>query len=463
MTAIYFLVYRLLLHKETFFRLNRWFFLIGVISSFALPLLPVPQSWTIKLHLAEAAKPPATDPGVFGPVYTAVRRPVSAEVTLPASTAVTRPPKVQHRVAVKRHHEDPVPATAAPSPASAMTAAATPSPASAMAATTASSPASATTAASPTSAAPTAPSVDAAASAPAPRITLASVLQWLYYAYICGVLIFGVNLLLQFIVLWYQVRRNPIVKDGIFRIVRTRGNRAPCSFGKYIFINPDLYDEETYEQILHHEKIHVQQVHSLDIMLGEVCMVIQWFNPFAWYYRKALEDNLEFLTEASVISNPRFNASRYQISLLRVSAPHLPLSITSNYNQSLLKKRIVMMHVPPSSKKTTWKYAILLPLLLGMACFFNHSVRALAAEVTPPSTPLTVGHLNTEAFAQCAGYRPAGHHPNLFTNPVTGPFDRPQHQPQYRFQYQPQPKPHPKPKPKPRLEYSIRPFQFQCE
>jgi hypothetical protein len=181
-TAVYFLVYRLLLHKETFFRLNRWFFLIGVISSFALPLLPVPKSWTIELHQAEVIKPPATDPGLFGPV----------------STAVTLPPKVQNPVARKRHHEAPVlamaPATAALAPLTTAT-----------------------------------PTATTATPTPAtPRITLASVLQWLYYAYICGVLIFGVNLLLQIIVLWYQVRRNPIVKDGIFRIVRTRGNREHC-------------------------------------------------------------------------------------------------------------------------------------------------------------------------------------------------------------------------------------------
>src|ERR1700742_3052381 len=46
-TAVYFLFYRLLLHKETFFRLNRWFFLGGLICFFALPLLPVPASWSV--------------------------------------------------------------------------------------------------------------------------------------------------------------------------------------------------------------------------------------------------------------------------------------------------------------------------------------------------------------------------------------------------------------------------------
>jgi hypothetical protein len=188
---------------------------------------------------------------------------------------------------------------------------------------------------------------------------------------LCGALIFGAILLMQLAVIIYQVRKNPVTRDGLFRIVQTSGNRAPCSFGRYIFINPSLYDEDTFRLILSHEKIHIQQGHSLDILLAELALVVQWFNPFAWYYRKALEDNLEFLTDAAIIHDPRTSLSQYQISLLRVSAPHLPLSITSNYNQSLLKKRMVMMKIQKSSVRTTWKYLFLLPLLTGMVCIFN--------------------------------------------------------------------------------------------
>jgi hypothetical protein len=48
------------------------------------------------------------------------------------------------------------------------------------------------------------------------------------------------------------------------------GDKAPCSFGNNIFINPEKYEWETYNQILLHEKIHISQNHTLDIIIAEL-------------------------------------------------------------------------------------------------------------------------------------------------------------------------------------------------
>ncbi len=139
------------------------------------------------------------------------------------------------------------------------------------------------------------------------------------------------------------------MKDGKFRIVELTGDKAPCSFGNNIFINPEKYDWETYSQILLHEMVHIQQRHSFDILLAELVLVLQWFNPFAWFYRTEVESNLEFLTDDAVLEHKEVERSSYQMSLLKVSAPHLSLGITTNYNQSLLKKRILMMNAKKSN------------------------------------------------------------------------------------------------------------------
>ena len=207
-------------------------------------------------------------------------------------------------------------------------------------------------------------------------------LQGLLYCYLFGVVLFGARFLLQLAVLLYQSYSRPVILDGRFRIVEISGNRAPCSFGNTIFINPEKYDWETYNQILIHEKIHVSGRHTLDILLAEVALVIQWFNPFAWLYRREVENNLEFLTDANVLLDQTIERSAYQLSLLRVSAPHLPFSITNNYNQSLLKRRIVMMNSQRSSLSTVWKYFFLLPLLIGLMCVLNKPVVALGAATT---------------------------------------------------------------------------------
>ena len=40
--------YKLLLHKETFYRLNRFVLLACLVLSFSLPMLQVPRQWSLR-------------------------------------------------------------------------------------------------------------------------------------------------------------------------------------------------------------------------------------------------------------------------------------------------------------------------------------------------------------------------------------------------------------------------------
>ena len=170
------------------------------------------------------------------------------------------------------------------------------------------------------------------------------------------------NFLIQLALIFFQKATNPTLQDGRFTIVEINQDKAPFSFGNSIFINPTMYDWATYNQILDHEKIHIEQRHTLDIIIAELVVIVQWFNPFAWLYRKAVENNLEYLTDFNML-NKGTEPTVYQLNLLRVSVPQLPLNLTTNYNQSFLKKRIAMMNVKKSSASSSWKYLLLFPLL----------------------------------------------------------------------------------------------------
>ena len=254
------------------------------------------------------------------------------------------------------------------------------------------------------------PSVAATSATPATPIILL-ILHGLFYCYLFGVILLAGNFLLQIAVLWYRSKAHPAIQDGRFRIVEITGNRAPCSFGNNIFINPELYDPETYQQILIHEKIHVSGRHTLDILLAEIAVVLQWFNPFIWLYRREVENNLEFLTDQSVLLHRSVERSAYQLSLLRVTAPHLPFSITNNYNQSLLKKRIVMMNSQRSSRHTVWKYFFLLPVLTILVCALNKPAAfgqtAAPASPAKPAAPATAHKTNTATALPDTTGRPA--------------------------------------------------------
>jgi hypothetical protein len=293
------LFYKVLLQKETFYRLNRVILVFCLALSFILPLISIPHQWALR----DSPKPVE----------------VNAPTEINYSDAATI---VQNKEAIKQQ----------PVKVATVTKSTT---------------------------------VQAVSFIPV-------AIKWAFYLYWIGVAAFGLNLLIQLIVLLYRAYTKPVVKDGKFRIIELDGDKAPCSFGNNIFINPGKYDWETYNQILLHEKVHIEQRHSLDIFIAELVLVLQWFNPFAWLYRTEVENNLEFLTDDAVLGHKEVERSSYQMSLLKVSAPHLSLGITTNYNQSLLKKRIVMMNAKKSNLNTMWKYFFLVPLMGILVCALNN-------------------------------------------------------------------------------------------
>ena len=426
-TTICFLFYKLLLQKETFYRLNRWILMGCLAVSFGLPLLSVPRefSWRDKWteltsrqdeqRVASRTEKPGTSgegiskvkagseyaPAVASPA-TVSADPQSAAADLKSTANTAHKPG--HGAQSRKGHPRYEPSSTGQADLSktipmqgadgAMTEGEKTADAGITAAAQRQAPATASSE----------KDVNVAGTPSTPIFSAANlflVLTWLFYAYVFGVLIFGGSFLMQIAVLLYQSYSRPVIRDGRFRIVEIRGNRAPCSFGNTIFINPENYDWETYNQILIHEKIHVSGRHTLDILLAEIAVVLQWFNPFVWWYRREVENNLEFLTDASVLRHRDVERSAYQLSLLRVSAPHLPFSITNNYNQSLLKRRIVMMNSKRSSLHTVWKYFFLLPVLSVLVCALNKPA-AFAATVRSsasgtPGTPGTPGNPEGQA------------------------------------------------------------------
>jgi len=387
-TTICFLFYKLLLQRETFYHLNRWILMGCLAVSFALPLLPVPRefSWRDKWEEQTAQDRPVAQantpdtrvlPKTTDDQSSAVNAiPTDEFVTIAGhKTAHSRMGRVSHNGKSESRKPGSIQSqeTVAISAVSA-------------ALLQDAGPAHGRTIADAGKTMPARRAGDKLEEkAGAPASLLFLVIQWVFYCYLFGLLLFGGSFLLQIAVLLYQSYSRPVIRDGRFRIVEIRGNRAPCSFGNTIFINPENYDWETYNQILIHEKVHVSGRHTLDILLAEIAVVLQWFNPFVWLYRREVENNLEFLTDASVLSHREVERSAYQLSLLRVSAPHLPFSITNNYNQSLLKRRIVMMNSKRSSVHTVWKYFFLLPILTVLVCALNKPAVFAATEKSAQS------------------------------------------------------------------------------
>ncbi len=212
-------------------------------------------------------------------------------------------------------------------------------------------------------------------------------LFWLSLVYVFGFLVLSLRLLGQLLTMFQRIRKeNERVVDGNTIIMNTQGPSGPCSFFNHIFIDPNKYDLDTYEQVLEHEKVHVQKRHSLDLLLAELAIVVLWFNPFAWYYRKEVEKNIEYQTDDFLLQANLVEAEKYQISLLEIAIQQKPLTLVSSYNQSLIKKRIVMMNTKKSNRNNYFKYAFIAPILFGAVLFLNQPFLVNAQESATPYT-----------------------------------------------------------------------------
>ncbi len=340
-----YLFYKFLLERETFFHINRWVLAACIVMAFSLPRLTIPEQWSL------------WNGGSFGQAVLQSGSPQSGGPQINAST---------HQQINTFQAGSPTVGAAADEPQADI------NPAVSTPRIIDSSNPRFLDSSNP-------PILDSSNTKP---LTKFSVAQILTYIYLTGVVIFGLNFLLQLGILLYLRFSRPGIRDGRFRIVELTEDKAPYSFWNNIFINPARYEWETFNQILRHEKIHIAQRHTLDILLAELLVIVQWFNPFAWYYRKAVENNLEFLTDKTMLASGADKQS-YQLNLLKVCVPQLPLNLTTNYNQSILKRRIVMMNSKKSSVSSAWKYLFLLPLL-GLSIFTLNAVKSTAQNLHTP-------------------------------------------------------------------------------
>lgn len=201
----------------------------------------------------------------------------------------------------------------------------------------------------------------------------------LFYA---GVLLMALRLLVQFISL-YRMHKNssPDHLDD-YKVRILNDEVSPFSFWQTIYINPRLHKKQDLNNILEHERVHVEEWHTLDIILAEICVVFYWFNPGVWLMKKAVRENIEFITDAKILKKG-IDKKAYQYSLLDVGTLQPSVAIVNNFNLSDLKKRIKMMNAKRSSKVNLTRYLFVLPVLLCVTLAFTIDKKNVKKSLAP--------------------------------------------------------------------------------
>lgn len=211
--------------------------------------------------------------------------------------------------------------------------------------------------------------------------------------FITGILLLAAKMVIQYLSLRRIQSKARLVSngDGDIRLYHLDESIAPFSFNNNIYCNSNMYSQQELEEVIRHEMVHVQQKHTVDVLLAETLCILNWYNPFAWMIKYAIKENLEFIADDNVLQHG-INRQQYQYLLLKVTGNIPQVSFTNNLNFSSLKKRIAMMNRSKTSKLHLFKFMFIVPLAGLLLVSFRQGAQAknieqpLQKEVTSDET-----------------------------------------------------------------------------
>ena len=172
----------------------------------------------------------------------------------------------------------------------------------------------------------------------------------------------------------------PSRKERVTLIVHNR-DIAPFSWMGYIVISRKNL-EENGREILIHELAHIHNRHSWDLLVADVCIFFQWFNPASWLLKQELQNIHEFEADETVIKEG-VDAKQYQLLLIKKAVGTRLYSMANSFNHSKLKKRITMMLKEKSSPWARLKYLYVLPVAaIAVTAFARPEVSNKVEEIS---------------------------------------------------------------------------------
>ena len=185
-----------------------------------------------------------------------------------------------------------------------------------------------------------------------------SVWQVIGGIYLIGVVVMTLLFLIKLGRLVVLIIRSPKRKMNGCTAVFTGREQGSFSFFRYaIFPN-----ENVEPDIMRHEMSHIGHHHSWDILFAEVMMILQWFNPFIYLYKKELQSLHEYQADRDVVATG-VDKKNYMMLILQQCTAVDFSGMSNNFSLILTKKRIKMITRNEKAKGLWWRLLATLPVL----------------------------------------------------------------------------------------------------
>ena len=167
--------------------------------------------------------------------------------------------------------------------------------------------------------------------------------------------------------------------DMCVRVLGEPDGNLPFSFLRSVFVNPEVFTESELQQVLRHERTHIRQRHTWDLLFTEAVRVLQWFNPFIYLYASELSGVHEYLADEAVLSCGTSRRDYLELLYKQLCVGKFVL-VGNSFRHLLTKKRIQMMNQPVKRRVSAWWLLALVPIIAGLLLVNCHPKTEMVAE-----------------------------------------------------------------------------------
>lgn len=186
--------------------------------------------------------------------------------------------------------------------------------------------------------------------------------------YFTGAAVVLAGMIMSILSLYFiKGRKYPIGRKGKVLLIITEGDMAPVSWFRRVYMSRNDFSENR-RHILMHELEHVRLHHSPEMLASGLLVALQWFNPFAWMFRRELSAVHEYEVDRSMIEK-NIDVIQY-VQLMLQKATGLKFTMMNGFHHSVLKDRITMITKKKSSGRAVWYALYIIPFVCSATVAF---------------------------------------------------------------------------------------------
>ena len=191
--------------------------------------------------------------------------------------------------------------------------------------------------------------------------------EWILWVYAAGMAVMLLLTIITYIRIVCVISRGKKETCGNYTLVVTDNTAiVPFSWWRYIVIPKADFDKNA-DVIVLHEKYHLNHNHWLDLVISQIVIIVNWFNPAAWLLMEELKSVHEFQADSAVIASGA-DARNYQMLLVAKAMGSRFPTLANSFSPSSLKRRVNMMITPRKHRDIGLRIGAILLTISAAVC-----------------------------------------------------------------------------------------------